>query len=78
MVIYMKHVILIGILAATAVFLGCAKQEPQSVTPSASGSPPVAATDGSNTWFLGTTLLHDTNVSTSNVTVRVRSSEPTK
>jgi hypothetical protein len=54
------------------------KEPSSSSTMLPPGSKPVAVSDGSNTWFLGATTINGTNVSSTNVTVGVRTREASK
>ena len=73
----MKSAILISVTSVTIFMVGCSK-EPSSSSPTPPPvSKPVAASDGSTTFFLGNTTINGTNVST-NATVGIRTREASK
>ena len=74
----MKNVIIIGVMSATIVMVGCSKEPSSSSTTLPPGSKPVALSDGSNTWLLGVTTINGTNCSATNVTIGVRTREASK
>ena len=74
----MKNAIIIGVMSATIVMVGCSKEPSDSSTTLPPGSKAVAVSDGSSTWFLGATTINGTNVSATNVTIGVRTREASK
>ena len=74
----MKSAIIIGVISATIVMIGCSKEPSGSSTTLPPGSKTVAVSDGSNTFYLGATTIKGTNVSATNVTSGVRIREGSK
>lgn len=75
---FMKNAVFVGVMAATVLLVGCAKKSLSSSATPPSGSKAVALSDGSNTWFLGAMTMNGTNVSGTNITIRVRTGEGSK
>jgi hypothetical protein len=69
---FMKNAIIIGVMSATIVMVGCSKKPSSSSTTLPPGGKPVAVSDGGNKWFVGAVIINGTNVSDTNVTIRVR------
>ena len=74
----MKNSIIIGVMSATIVIVGCSKEPSSSSTTLPPGSKPVAVSDASNTFYLGATTINGTNVSATNVTIGLRTREASK
>jgi hypothetical protein len=74
---FMKNAIIIGVMSATIVMVGCSKEPSSSSTTLAPDSKPVAVSGGSPTFSLGATTINGTNVAT-NVTVGIRPHEASK
>ena len=74
----MKNAIIIGVMSATIVMVGCSKEPSSNSTKLPPGSKPVAVSGGSNTFYLGATTINGTNVSATNVTIGVRTREASK
>ncbi len=68
----MKTAIVVGVMAATVLMVGCAKKALNGSVTAPSGSKPAAFSDGSNTWYLGGLTINGTNVPSTNVAIRVR------
>lgn len=74
----MKNALILGVLSATFVMVGCSK-EPSTSSPKLSNDgKAVAVSDGTNTWSLGVIRINGTNVSGTNVTIGVRARETSK
>ena len=74
----MKNSIIMGVMSATIVIVGCSKEPSSSSTTLPPGSKPVAVSAGSNTFYLGATTINGTNVSATNVTIGLRTREASK
>jgi hypothetical protein len=65
-----KNAIFIGVMSATIIMVGCSSEASSHSTAPRSDSKPKEYSDGTNTWYLGTTLIDGTNVAT-NATIKV-------
>jgi hypothetical protein len=74
---FMKNAIVIGLMSATIVMVGCSKETSSNPATLPPGNKPVAISDGTHTWLLGATTINGTNVST-NLTIGVRTGEASK
>ena len=63
-----------------ALLVGCAspQKDGASTTALPPGGKTIAASDGSNTWYLGAVTINGTNVLGTNVTVGIRTREASK
>jgi hypothetical protein len=75
--IIMKNAIVTAVMSVIIGMIGCSKGPSSGSTPPP-GTNAVAVSDGSNTWFMGVTRVDGTNVSVTNVTIRVRTPEASK
>ncbi len=79
----MKNSSILGALSISLVIVGCSKEPSDNSTTLSPDGKPVAVTDGSNTWFVGSVSMDSTNVSGTNVSgtnveVKIRAREVSK
>jgi hypothetical protein len=74
----MKTAAAVGVLSIIVVMVGCSKEPSDNSTTLSPDGKPVAVTDGTNTWVVGSVSMDGTNVSGTNVEVKIRAREVSK